>query len=150
MSSTPQTDDRVKQVDAGGKLRGVSPCFIVKDLRESVSYYVDRLGFELEYEGPEGGPFFAMVTRDDVTFMLKAVASDVPPIPNRTRHKWAPSDAWIYTTNTDALYAEFKERGVAFETEPSFVEEGIWGFKLYDADGYLLVFGEARDQEPTG
>jgi catechol 2,3-dioxygenase-like lactoylglutathione lyase family enzyme len=132
-----------------GTLRGVSPCFIVKSLRESVGFYVDRLGFRLDYEGPEGGPFFAMVTRDNVTFMLKAVANDVPPIPNRSRHRWAPSDAWIYSTNVDAVHEEFRQRGVVFETDPSWIEDGIWGFKVNDADGYLLVFGEARDRDPA-
>jgi hypothetical protein len=78
--------------------------------------------------------------------MLKAVASDVPPVPNHTRHDWAPADAHIYSMDPDALFDEFSRRGASFRTKLSFVEEGLWGFTVTDADGYLLVFFQLRDK----
>jgi hypothetical protein len=30
----------------------------------SISYYLDLLGFELDFEGPAGDPFYAGVSRD--------------------------------------------------------------------------------------
>ena len=41
----------------------VSPCFIVTDVKPSVDFYVDKLGFEVRYIAPEDSPFFAMVGR---------------------------------------------------------------------------------------
>jgi hypothetical protein len=41
-------------------LRYVSPFFIVTDIKTPVSFYVDRLGFETRYIGPEGDPFYAI------------------------------------------------------------------------------------------
>jgi hypothetical protein len=62
--------------------------------------------------------------------MLKAVASDVLPIPKHTRHEWAPAGADIYSMDPDALFDEFRRRGVSFVRELSFIEDGLWGFTV--------------------
>ena len=59
-------------------LASIRPNFIVKDLQVSIAYYRERLGFQLDFQGPEDGPFWAGVSRDGVGIMLKAVAPDVP------------------------------------------------------------------------
>src|ERR1039458_7539164 len=63
----------------------VAPFFIVTNLKTSVSFYVDKLGFEIRYIGPDDDPFYAMVGRDNISIMLKAIAPDVKPIPNHTQ-----------------------------------------------------------------
>ena len=65
-------------------LTSIWPNFIVADLNASVAYYVDKLGFEIRYIGPDGGPYFAIVGRENISIMLMAVAPDIKPIPNRT------------------------------------------------------------------
>ena len=67
-------------------------------------------------------------------------------LPNRTRHPWAPWDAYIYTLDPDTLFDEFRQRGVSFARELSFIDEGLWGFEITDADGYLLAFFQLRDK----
>jgi catechol 2,3-dioxygenase-like lactoylglutathione lyase family enzyme len=126
-------------------LVSIRPSFIVKDLQASIAYYRERLGFELDFQGPDDGPFWAGVSRDGIGIMLKAVAADVPPIPNHTRHDWAPPDAHIYSTDPDALFGEFTRRGASFVKTLSFVEPGLWGFAVADADGYVLVFFQLRE-----
>ena len=132
--------------EARRNLASIRPSFIVKDLQTSVTYYRERLGFSLDFQGPEGGPFWAGVSRDGIGIMLKAVAPDVPPCPNHTRHEWAPPDAHIYSMDPDALFDEFSRRGASFVQKLSFVEEGLWGFAIADADGYVLVFYQLRDR----
>ena len=127
-------------------LMSIRPSFIVKDLQASITYYRERLGFELDFQGPEDGPFWAGVSRDGIGIMLKAVAHDVLPIPNHTRHEWAPPDAHIYSMDPDALFDEFNRRGASFVKRLSFVEVGLWGFSITDADGYVLVFYQLRDE----
>ena len=127
-------------------LMSIRPSFIVKDLQASISYYRERLGFQLDFQGPEDGPFWAGVSRDGIGIMLKAVAHDVLPIPNHTRHEWAPPDAHIYSMDPDALFDEFTRRGASFVKRLSFVEAGLWGFSITDADGYVLVFYQLRDE----
>jgi catechol 2,3-dioxygenase-like lactoylglutathione lyase family enzyme len=127
-------------------LVAISPFFIVKDLQASVAFYRDRLGFELQFEGPDGDVYYAGVQREGAGIMLKTITPDVLPCPNHTRHPWARWDAYVYTLDPDALYAELGQRGVTFLKELSFIDDGLWGFELGDADGYILAFFRLRKQ----
>lgn len=131
---------------ANRNLASIRPSFIVKDLQASITYYRDRLGFQLDFQGPDDGPFWAGVSRDGIGIMLKAVAPDVLPCPHHSRHKWAPPDAHIYSMDPDALFDEFSRRGASFVKKLSFIEAGLWGFAITDADGYLLVFYKLRNE----
>lgn len=138
--------NRAKNEEAALNLTSIRPSFIVKDLQTSITYYRERLGFQLDFQGPDDGPFWAGVSRDGVGIMLKAVAPNVLPHPNHTRHEWAPPDAHIYSMDPDALFDEFSRRGASFVKKLSFIEEGLWGFAITDADGYLLVFYQLRNK----
>src|SRR5690242_8873408 len=143
--STDTVANHAKNDQVTRNLAAIRPSFIVKDLHASIAYYRERLSFQLDFQGPDDGPFWAGVSRDGIGIMLKAVAPDVPPIPNHTRHEWAPPDALIYSADPDALFEEFSRRGASFVKRLSFVEEGLWGFAISDADGYLLVFYQLRN-----
>jgi hypothetical protein len=119
----------------------VAPFFIVSDIGPSVAFYVDKLGFQIVYMGPEDNPFYAMVGRDRVSIMLKAIAPDVQPMPNHTRHEWARWDAYISTEDPDALYEEYRSKGVSFHQPLRIDADNLLGFELADADGYILFFG---------
>lgn len=67
----------------------ISPFFIVSDIKDSVSFYVNKLGFIVRTISPEGDPFFAVVGRDHISITLKAIAPNIKPNPNHTRHEWA-------------------------------------------------------------
>ncbi len=118
----------------------------MKNLQASIAYYRDRLGFQLDFQGPDDGPFWAGVSRDGIGIMLKAVAPNVSPLPNHTRHEWAPPDAHINSMDPDALFDEFSRRGASFVKKLSFIEEGLWGFAVTDADGYVLTFYRLRNE----
>ncbi len=130
---------------ASTNLVAVSPFFIVDDFQAAVSYYIDRLGFELDYQGPDDDqPFYCRVSRDGVGIMLKAILPDVHPRPNRTQHEWARWDPFILVSDPDALHEEFRQRGVSFVNELSVVDVGLWGFEIEDADGYVLCFAQPK------
>jgi hypothetical protein len=44
----------------------------------------------------------------------------------------------------DALFDEFSQRGASFVKKLSFIDEGLWGFEVTDADGYVLAFFHLR------
>src|SRR5258705_11528477 len=131
---------------AKGNLASISPFFIVKDLQASIAYYIERLGFELDFQGPEDDIYYGGVKRDAAAIMLKAITPDVLPVPNHTRHGWARWDAYIYTLDPDTLFEEFKKRGASVVKELSFIDKGLWGFEVTDADGYVLAFFNLRDE----
>ena len=119
----------------------IMPCFIITDLKISVSFYVDKLGFEVRHIGPDDNPYWAIVGRDNTSIMLKAVAPDIKPIPNHTRHEWAPSDAYISAAEPDALFEEYRLNGVTFSKAIQDNSDNLRGFEIEDADGYILFFG---------
>ena len=124
----------------------IAPCFIVVNASVAVTFYRDKLGFEVMFQEPADDPFFAIVIRDGAMIMLKAVAPGIDPIPNRTRHPWAPWDAYVGVPDPDAMAAEFASRGVVFSLPLEDTHDGLRGFELKDADGYVLFFGRPREK----
>jgi uncharacterized glyoxalase superfamily protein PhnB len=127
--------------DTRARLDAITPLFIVREVLPAIAFYRDQLDFSLSYIGPDGDPYFAMVARDDVQIMLKAITPDVLPMPNHTRHEWAPWDAFVYTADPDALAAEFAGRGVTLRTTLGNNDDNLRGFEVQDVDGYVLYFG---------
>jgi len=119
----------------------ISPFFIVADLKISISFYVDMLGFAVRFIGPDDDPYWCIVGRDNISIMLKAITPDVKPIPNHTRHPWASWDAYISTKEPDLLYEEYYSKGVSFIKAIQNNSDNLRGFEIEDADGYVLFFG---------
>lgn len=119
----------------------ISPSFIVLNIKTSIAFYVNKLGFEVRYIATDDDPFFAIVGRDNISIFLKAIASDVNPIPNHTRHKWARWDAYISAADPDTLFEEYRSSGVEFRRPIQDDDDGLRGFEVADADGYVLFFG---------
>jgi catechol 2,3-dioxygenase-like lactoylglutathione lyase family enzyme len=146
MNSTETASQRPGREAAGRNLVSISPFFIVKDLQASIAYYIERFGFQLDFQGPDGDVFYGQVSRDGIAIFLKTILPEVAPCPNHTRHEWARWDAYIYTLDPDALFDEFRQRGVSFVKELSFIDDGLWGFEVFDADGYVLAFFRTRKE----
>ena len=145
MNSSKAAAKPSHQAEAKRNLLSISPFFIVKDLQTSIAYYTERLGFQVDFTGPADGPYYAGVSRDGVGIMLKSILPNVLPWPNHARHEWARWDAYVYTLDPDVLFDEFSQRGVSFVKTLSFIDEGLWGFELMDADGYVLAFFQLRN-----
>jgi catechol 2,3-dioxygenase-like lactoylglutathione lyase family enzyme len=124
-------------------ISSISPFFIVSDARLAISFYRDRLGFEIILQEPDDEPFFAIVRRDGAMIMLKDVG--VEPVPNYSREPMARWDAYLYVPDPDALAAEFASRNVEFSEPLQDTHDGLRGFELRDADGYVLFFGRPQN-----
>ncbi|MBE7464360.1 MAG: VOC family protein [Planctomycetes bacterium] len=124
-------------------ITGIAPFFIVRDVPATLAFYRDKLGFEITFQGPPGDIFFGIVRRGGAMILFKAIG--VEPVPNYTRDikqgiaRW---DAFVSVPDPDALAAEFAARQVEFFHPLSTnKEDGLRGFEVKDADGYLLFFG---------
>jgi len=126
----------------------ISPFFIVADLKTAVSFYTRKLGFEIRYTGPAEDPYWAIVGRDNISIMLKAITPDIKPIPNHTRHEWARWDAYISAADPDSLFEEYRAVGVSFHQPLKDDGDGLRGFEVKDADGYVLFFGRPVSSHP--
>jgi len=71
-------------------------------------------------------------------------------VPNYTRDikqgiaRW---DAYVHVPDPDALAAEFSSRNIDFFVPLQDTGDGLRGFELQDADGYVLFFGRPRQNE---
>ena len=124
-------------------ISGIAPFFIVRSVPAALAFYRDRLGFDITFQGPEPDDiFFGIVERGAAMIMLKAIGVD--PVPNYTRDikqgiaRW---DAYLHVPDPDALAAEFASRNVEFFQPLEDTHDGLRGFELKDADGYMLFFG---------
>ena len=128
------------------EISGIAPFFIVKNVPLALSFYRDRLGFDITFQGPsEDDIFFGIVQRGAAMIILKDIGVD--PVPNYTRDikkgiaRW---DAYLHVQDPDALAEEFSSRNVEFFTtlkDNENGDDGLRGFELKDADGYILFFG---------
>jgi len=128
---------------AQASISGISPFFIVEDVAAAIAFYRDRLGFAVTFQNePADDLFFAIVCRDAAMIMLKSVG--VPPLANSEREPGARWDAYVSVPDPDSLAAEFSSRGVTFSVPLKDNDDGLRGFELKDADGYVLFFGRPR------
>lgn len=130
-------------------LAGITPFFIVDDLNATIAFYQSKLGFSVPYKGGGDGEvedYWAFVGRDKIMLMFKAIASDVHPVPNSSRHDWARWDAYINTDDPDGLYAEFVAKGVPMHSELANTSDGLRAFEIKDNNGYVLCFGRPMNE----
>lgn len=131
-------------------ITGIAPFFIVRNVPAALAFYRDCLGFEITFQGPfEDDIFFGIVERGAAMIIMKDIG--VEPMPNYTRDikqgiaRW---DAYIHVPDPDALAAEFASNNVEFFLPlANNDEDGLRGFEIKDADGYLLYFGRLKNEK---
>jgi catechol 2,3-dioxygenase-like lactoylglutathione lyase family enzyme len=117
-------------------LRHAIPILRVSDLRASLAYYINTLGFKLDWEHPSR---FASVSRDRCCLFL--CEGDQGHLGTWT---------WTGVDDVDALCAEFQRNGAIIRHPPTNYE---WAYEMQvaDPDGNILRFGaEAKAGQPTG
>ena len=73
-------------------LKSITPIFIVDNLQATIDFYESKLGFRVLYKGggdAKAADYWVFLGRDAVMLMFKAIAPDVHPQPNSSRHGWA-------------------------------------------------------------
>jgi len=120
----------------------IAPYFIVDNVVATANFYRDKMGFHYERFWGEP-PAFCMVKRRGIVIMLSQFDKTGLMRPNS---KAAPDgeawDAYIWVENADALYNEFKGRGVKIASEICNQHYGCRDFDVEDCNGYRLCFGQ--------
>lgn len=113
-------------------MQTVIPQLRSTDARRSLAFYVDRLGFGVDWRhqfGP-GFPLFLQLTRDGQTIFLTEHAGDCEP----------GGAVYFRVPDVDACARDFRARGLRDVPEPA---ETPWGTRemiLTDPDGNRLRF----------
>lgn len=115
------------------KLEGLTPMLRTIELRETVAFYENVLGFRCETLSEDWG--WASLRRDGVEIMI-ARPNDHEPF---ERPAFTGS-LYFRTDDVDALWLRVKDSArVCYPLED--FEYGMREFAVYDNNGYLLQFG---------
>jgi hypothetical protein len=106
-------------------IESVTPILRVENLAASRRYYIERLGFSLDWE-VEG---MISVSRDNQSIMLCQGEQGQPGT-------WL----WIGVDDADAMFAEFRAKAAHIRRPP---EDFYWAreFEVEDPDGHVLRIG---------
>lgn len=121
-------------VDVGHR---VLPCLLTTDMRRTLEFYVEALGFiQTGYYPIESDPVRTEVRRDGVAIVFFTEAyhgvGDVPSFSGML---------YFFAADVDALTQELDGK-VTLEWGPEESELGVREVAIRDPDGYLLVFAE--------
>src|SRR5262249_46348754 len=81
-------------------------------------------------------PTFCLMSRDNIALYLD-LARPIRPTP--LNQYWA---VYLYVDDVDAMAAELKSRGVAFDREVEDQHYGCRDFDIRDPDGHLIGIGQ--------
>ncbi len=116
------------------------PHLPVKNLRETLDYYRDTLGFcdEWLFGDKDGG-----IRRDDMRLLFGENQEHVDLINNRTNRlplMW-------FVDNIDNIFSEFKERKVRIADTLREHPYGLREFAFIDINGYYIRVAEGTSEE---
>jgi catechol 2,3-dioxygenase-like lactoylglutathione lyase family enzyme len=115
----------------------VLPCLLTSDMRRTLDFYVDRLGFtQTGYYPIESAPIRTEVRRDDVALIFVTEAAH-----NLGEKPMLSGALYFFPNKLDQLADELDGK-IAFEWGPQESDLGVREFAIRDPDGYLLVFAE--------
>jgi uncharacterized glyoxalase superfamily protein PhnB len=118
------------------RFTALTPALYTRDIRGSVDFYVNALGFTRQ--GPDGGGL-AFVRRDEVEIMFAWPNSHIPfeaPI--------LTGALYIRCDDVNAAWEQVKDAArVCYPIED--FDYGMREFAVFDNNGYLLQFGQEID-----
>jgi catechol 2,3-dioxygenase-like lactoylglutathione lyase family enzyme len=118
-------------------LKHVIPILLVRDVTASAKFFRQKLGFEIDFlHGLP--PFYGAVSRDGVYLHLRFVHE--PFFAQAAALEESVIVASIEVSNVQALFEEFKGRGVEFAQR---LKKQAWGgtdFHVRDPDGNAISF----------
>lgn len=129
------------------KLTNLCPVFPSEDVKRTVDFYIEKLGFKSakHYDKIDN---FATLYRDSIEFVIvQAKFGRVQPNIKRYGNGY---DAYIDTdtvAGVDIIYEEFISKGVKIVSEPKKTDYGSYEFVIEDIDGRLVGIGLIYDNQ---
>jgi len=117
---------------------GTTPILRVQSVAHSLRYFVDVLGFKVDFQCPEGdSPFFASVSRGKCCLFLSEGDQGNPG-------SWV----WIGVEDVDALMNEYQASGARIRHPPT---NYPWACEMQveDLDGNVLRLGSDSKKNET-
>jgi catechol 2,3-dioxygenase-like lactoylglutathione lyase family enzyme len=124
------------------KLTQGVPSFVVADVVKTAEYYRDKLGFEILGYFWEDPPVFAIVGRDGVNFHFGKIDEGKEMKVNTDLRREIGHDAYVFTSDIQALFEEFSEKGVEIVEGPVQRVYNCIELIIRDCNGFQLIFAQ--------
>ena len=112
----------------------MSPQFLVTDLNKSITFYTEKLGFELEFRYED---FYAGIIKDGCSIHLK---SGKPSLEERNnKRKNNDLDLVLSVENVEGLYDQLVKNSIDI-VQPLCDRPYGKEFYIVDPDGYIFAF----------
>lgn len=118
-------------------LKNVIPILLVRNVEACATFFREKLGFETDFLHGSP-PFYGAVSRDGICLHLRFVRH--PFFAQAAAQERSLIVASIEVSNVQALFEEFKARGVEFAQR---LKKQAWGgtdFQVRDPDGNVISF----------
>lgn len=125
-------------VVTSSRIKKMSPQFLVADLERSIEFYMQKLGFSMEFRYED---FYAGIMKDGNSIHLKSGNPSAEERKNKREND--DLDLIFSVENVDGLYNDLVNRSVEI-TQP--LCERPYGKEFYvaDPDGYIIAFLEEK------
>ena len=122
----------------------VVPLLAVDDLRRSLTFYVDGLGFTVKDQWPAGGELrWCRLQLDGAGLMLQEFETEGHDAREFSSSKGDGVALWLFCDDAIELYHLFAARGI--KAKEPFVGNALWVTSVEDPDGYRLDFESPTD-----
>jgi len=129
------------------KLATLIPMLSVSDLKRTMLFYGEQLGFDILNSFGEPEPRWCMLGRDSVRIMFnQPPQEELDTIPRRAKDFQV---FYFYPDDVAALHAAWKNAGLPVG-ELRVTDYHMKEFELRDPDGYWLWFGQEASDPPMG
>lgn len=130
------------------KFNKLIPELSVSNLNESLKFYVNSIGFKIEYQRPENK--FVFISYQGTQFMLQELEGNEKWSIGELKHPYGNGvNFQIEVSNVEKIHDALKTSGykIAFDIEENWYRQdnkllGNKEFLIQDPDGYLLRFSE--------
>jgi catechol 2,3-dioxygenase-like lactoylglutathione lyase family enzyme len=112
-------------------LQRVMPTLRITDYSRSKAFYVDRLGFQIDWEHrfKADFPVFMQISRGGLAFFLTEHTGDCP----------VGGLIHLYVPDVDEWFSEFREKQVSVREAPNESLQGLRSMMVVDPDGNKIM-----------
>ena len=116
------------------KLSHSAPIFPVSNVQETIDWYQENLGFQIDFKWDDPVTY-AVTSRDDIKIHFSQRDDNFTPSSVHTA-------LYIFTYDVDAVFEELRKKGIT-EGEIETFDYGMRAFDLTDINGFRLTFGQS-------
>lgn len=112
----------------------IAPVLSVDNVFETAVFYREKLGFEIDFVYGDP-PYYAMVKRGNNVSIHLSERED-------TTKKIKPCHVYVFVSDVDAVYEEYRSKGLSIADPPEDQDYGMREFDLVGPNGHFLTFGQ--------